>query len=265
MQRILRDCASYKKSSDVDIRRPLTTPLCRLTLRAKDAANLYYEAEVLQNRIMSSSTSVPLRPSRSLSGKIAIVTGAGSAGDEIGNGRAIAILLAEDGASVLCVDRELSAAQRTVEMITGEGKGTATAVNGDVGSEDDCRRIVEAATESFGRLDILVNNVGIMGARGQAPEVDVAEWTRSLEVNVTSMMLMAKYAIPAMRKNDPGDGNIRGSIVNMGSVAGLQGGTPSLLYPTSKGAVVNMTRAMAAQHGREGIRVNCVCPGNQTP
>ncbi|CRG90700.1 Bacilysin biosynthesis oxidoreductase BacC [Talaromyces islandicus] len=210
---------------------------------------------------MSSSTSAPLRPSRSLSGKVAIVTGAGSAGDEIGNGRAIAILLAEDGASVLCVDRELSAAQRTVEMITGEGKGAATAINGDVSSEDDCRSIVEAAIRQFGRLDILVNNVGIMGARGQAPDVNVAEWTRGLEANVTSIMLMAKYAISAMRKNEPEDGNIRGSIVNIGSVAGLQGGNPSLLYPTSKGAVVNMTRAMAAHHGREGIRVNCVCPG----
>ena len=84
-----------------------------------------------------------------------------------------------------------------------------------------------------------------------------------LEVNVTSMMLMVKFAVGAMRANAPreDEGYIRGSIVNMGSVAGLQGGTPSLLYPTSKGAVVNMTRAMAAHHARDGIRVNCVCPG----
>ena len=72
------------------------------------------------------------------------------------------------------------------------------------------------------------------------------------------MVLMAKYAIPAMAKND---GEIKGSIVNMGSVAGLKGGTPHLLYPTAKGAVVNMTRAMAAHHAKDGIRVNCVCPG----
>lgn len=203
----------------------------------------------------------PVRPSRSLAGKVAIVTGAGSQGDGIGNGRAIAILLAEDGASVVCVDREPTMATRTAEMIREEGRGDAISVNGDVSSEKDCSRIVDEALSRFGRLDMLVNNVGIMGARGNAVEADTAEWARGLEVNVTSMMLMAKCSIPAMSKNEPGDGGIRGSIVNMGSVAGLQGGTPSLLYPTSKGAVVNMTRAMAAHHAKDGIRVNCVCPG----
>jgi NAD(P)-dependent dehydrogenase (short-subunit alcohol dehydrogenase family) len=84
------------------------------------------------------------------------------------------------------------------------------------------------------------------------------EWAKGLEVNVTSMVLMAKYAIPHMKKNK---GQWKGSIVNMGSVAGIKGGTPHLLYPTTKGAVVNMTRAMAAHHAKDGIRVNCVCPG----
>ncbi|KAL1952444.1 hypothetical protein VTO42DRAFT_5391 [Malbranchea cinnamomea] len=87
----------------------------------------------------------------------------------------------------------------------------------------------------------------------------MAAWARSMDVNVASMVLMAKYAIPAMKRNT--DCEIRGSIVNMGSVAGLRGGTPHLLYPTAKGAVVNMTRAMAAHHAADGIRVNCVCPG----
>ncbi|KAI7977779.1 hypothetical protein EIK77_009319 [Talaromyces pinophilus] len=211
------------------------------------------------------NTETPIRPSRSLVGRVALVTGAGSVEDEIGNGRAISILLAEDGASVVCVDRDFSAAERTAAIIVSEGKGDAIAIQGDVTNEDDCRRIVEVALSRFGRLDILVNNVGSIGARGAAPEVNLADWERSLKLNVTSMMLMAKFAIPAMRENEPGDGSIRGSIVNMGSVAGLQGGTPSLLYPTSKGAVVNMTRAMAAQHARDGIRVNCVCPGNNSP
>jgi NAD(P)-dependent dehydrogenase (short-subunit alcohol dehydrogenase family) len=188
------------------------------------------------------------RPCRSLSGQVAIVAGAGSAGDDIGNGRAVAILLAEDGASVVCVDLDLSMAERTIEMITEEGKGAGVAIQADVCNEDDCRRIVQTTVANFGRLDILVNNVGVIGARGTALDVDVLEWTKGLEVNVTSMMLMAKMCLPAMRKNKPRDGNIRGAIVNMGSVAGLQGGTPSLLYPTSKGAVVNMTRAMAAHH-----------------
>ncbi|KAK2799884.1 hypothetical protein FQN51_006485 [Onygenales sp. PD_10] len=83
-------------------------------------------------------------------------------------------------------------------------------------------------------------------------------WAKSMEVNVASMVLMSKYAIPQMCKNE---GEVKGSIVNMGSVAGLKGGTPHLLYPTSKGAIINMTRAMAAHHAEQGIRVNCVCPG----
>ena len=83
-------------------------------------------------------------------------------------------------------------------------------------------------------------------------------WAKGLEINVSSMVQMTKYCIPAMQKNE---GETKGSIVNMGSVAGLKGGTPHLLYPTSKGAVVNMTREMAAHHATDGIRVNCVCPG----
>ncbi|OBT80374.1 hypothetical protein VF21_00746 [Pseudogymnoascus sp. 05NY08] len=207
----------------------------------------------------SQQPEVASRPiSASFAGKVAIVTGAGSAGDGIGNGRAAAILLAEQGASVLCVDREKEWANRTVEMITEEGKGKGLAFYGDVTKATDCEAMVEAAVKAFGRLDILVNNVGIGGARGTAIDVDMVEWAAGMEVNVGSMVLSAKYAIPAMQKNT---GQVRGSIVNMGSVAGIRGGTPHLLYPTSKGAIVNMTRAMAAHHAPDGIRVNCVCPG----
>lgn len=87
------------------------------------------------------------------------------------------------------------------------------------------------------------------------------EWAKSMEINVASMVMMAKYAIPEMEKNE---GQWRGSIVNIASVAGIRGGNPHLLYPTSKGAVVNMTRAMAVHHGPQGIRVNCVCPGQSS-
>ncbi|CAK7235435.1 hypothetical protein SBRCBS47491_009292 [Sporothrix bragantina] len=222
--------------------------------------------------MFSTLSDLPQRPSRTLSGRVAIVTGAGAQGDGIGNGRAIAILLAEDGALVVCVDRDLDLAQRTVQMIEhglsspshtpAPANSKAIAVQADVASEQDCRRVIDTAVSVFGRVDILCNNVGIMGAKGTAPELDTAQWAQGLQVNVTSMMLMARFAIPAMLQNDPAAGShIRGSIVNLGSVAGLQGGTPHLLYPTSKGAVVNMTRAMAAQHGKDGIRVNCVCPG----
>ncbi|KAL7908894.1 hypothetical protein GGI35DRAFT_452341 [Trichoderma velutinum] len=203
---------------------------------------------------------LPPRPSRRLDGKVAIVTGAGSLGDGLGNGRAISLLLAGDGATVLCADRDLAAAERTVEMIVQEG-GKAASLCADVSSEEDCEKLVRTTGDMFGRLDILINNVGIMGAKGTAVEASAQEWAKGLSINVTGMMLMAKYAIPLMLKNEPGDGGIRGNIVNMGSISGLQGGTPHLFYPTSKGAIVNMTRSMAYNHGREGIRVNCVCPG----
>jgi NAD(P)-dependent dehydrogenase (short-subunit alcohol dehydrogenase family) len=200
------------------------------------------------------------RPTRSLADKVAIVTGAGSVGDGIGNARAAAILLAEDGCAVVCVDMNLQLAQRTVDMIISEGLGRAIAVQANITVAEDCQRVVKAALESYGRLDILFNCVGVGGAPGTAVEVDMELWAKGLEINVSSMVLMAKYSIPEMVKNDASLG-YRGSIVNMASVAGLLGGTPSLLYPTSKGAIVNMTRAMAANHAKDGIRVNCVCPG----
>lgn len=192
--------------------------------------------------------------SSSLAARVAIVTGAGSRGAEIGNGRAAAILLARRGAKVLLLDAELEAARDTERMIAADG-GTAMAMAADVSDAAQCQRAVAVAVDAWGRVDILVNNVGIGGPAGNAVDVDVEEWERALRVNVTSMMLMAKYAIPEMRRNGAG------AIVNIASVAGLIGGTPALLYPTSKGAVVNMTRAMAAHHGVEGIRVNCVAPG----
>ena len=168
-------------------------------------------------------------------------------------------MLAEEGCNVLCLDLNLEWAQKTAEMATARlRKANAVPLKSDVTKAADCEAAVEIALKEFGRLDILVNNVGIGGAAGTAVDVDMDAWAKGLEINVSSMVQMAKYCIPAMQKNE---GEIRGSIINMGSVAGLKGGTPHLLYPTSKGAVVNMTRAMAAHHAPDGIRVNCVCPG----
>jgi NAD(P)-dependent dehydrogenase (short-subunit alcohol dehydrogenase family) len=189
-----------------------------------------------------------------LQGRVAIVTGAGSRAEGIGNGRASAILMARNGARVVLVDQVDAWAQRTRELVEAEG-GQGHVVVADVSKPDDCRRVVDQAVAQFGGVDILVNNVGITGALGTAVEVDPVEWEESLRINVTSMMLMAKVVVPQMVARGAG------SIINIASVAGLKGGTPHLLYPTSKGAVVNMTRAMAAHHGAEGIRVNCVCPG----
>lgn len=210
---------------------------------------------------MNSESTIPPRPSRSLEGRVAIVTGAGCEGNGLGNGRAIALLLAEVGASVVCVDINEEWAEQTARLIGVEGKGAAISVQADVTQEAKCKQVVDTSISRFGRVDILVNNVGIMGAKGAAPEIDIQQWKAGLDVNITSMMLMAKFAVPAMLKNPPGALENKGSIINMGSVAGLQGGTPHLLYPTSKGAVVNMTKAMAAHHSKDGVRVNCVCPG----
>jgi NAD(P)-dependent dehydrogenase (short-subunit alcohol dehydrogenase family) len=198
-------------------------------------------------------------PLRGLKGKVAIVTGAGCEGDGIGNGRAISIMLADEGCHVLCLDLNLEWAQKTTEMAASKPhRGQVIPLKADVTKAEDCEKAAQTALHKFGRLDILVNNVGIGGAPGTAVEVDMEAWAKGLEINVSSMVQMAKYCIPAMQKNE---GEVRGSIVNMGSVAGLKGGTPHLLYPTSKGAVVNMTRAMAAHHAADRIRVNCVCPG----
>ncbi|NLD67342.1 MAG: glucose 1-dehydrogenase [Limnobacter sp.] len=191
---------------------------------------------------------------RDFSERVAIVTGGGSRAAGIGNGRAAAILFARRGARVLVVDVERPAAADTVAMIEGEG-GEAFAQAADVSRPADCEAVVQAAIERWGRLDVLVNNVGISGPPGTAIDVDLEAWEHAMRVNVGSVMLMSRYAIPEMTRNGGG------AIVNLSSIAGLAGGHPSLLYPTSKAAIVGMTRAMAAHHGPQGIRVNCVAPG----
>jgi NAD(P)-dependent dehydrogenase (short-subunit alcohol dehydrogenase family) len=193
-------------------------------------------------------------PEMGLKDKIAIVTGAGSRGDGIGNGRAAAILLAREGARVALLDAIKEWAEATKAMIDAEG-GTSMVVVADVADQVSSAASVKATVDAWGRLDILVNNVGIGGPIGNAVDVDIAAWDAAMRVNVTSMMLMAKHAIPEMRKRGAG------AIVNIASIDGLRGGNPSLFYSTSKGAVVNMTRSMAAHHGPEGIRVNCIAPG----
>lgn len=189
-----------------------------------------------------------------LENKKVLLLGAGSVCEGIGNGRAMAILFAREGADIVGVDLHLAAAQQTGRLVAGEGRDMA-AMAGDVTDPADLVRIIDQAQDKLGRIDILVNNVGIGGPPGTAVEVDIEGWNHGLAVNVTSMMLMSKYAIPEMVKTGGG------SIVNISSVAGIRGGIANLLYPTSKGAVVNMTRAMAYHHGRDNIRVNCICPG----
>jgi NAD(P)-dependent dehydrogenase (short-subunit alcohol dehydrogenase family) len=188
-----------------------------------------------------------------LSGKVALISGGGAADDGIGNGRAAAILLARAGTKVVVVDRVLRLAQRTVEMIVAEG-GTAVALGCDVTSEADCKALVEACIDGFGRLDFLDNNVGI-GSRGSVVDEKPEEYRRVMQINVESMFLLSKYAIPAMIKTAQG-----GAIVNISSISALR---PRGLttYSISKAAVIGLTRAMAVDHGAGNIRVNCICPG----
>ena len=188
-----------------------------------------------------------------LSGKVAIIAGGGAAGDGIGNGRAAAILLARSGARVLVADRELKLAERTVEMIKAEG-GHAVAHAADMTQEAECKRLVDAAVDHWGRLDLLDNNIGI-GSRASVVDEKPEEYRRVMQVNVETMFLLSKHAIPAMKKTAKG-----GAIVNISSISALR---PRGLttYTVSKAAVIGLTQAMAVDHGRDGIRVNCICPG----
>src|SRR5260370_29935469 len=188
-----------------------------------------------------------------LAGKVAIVTGSGAADDGIGNGRAAAILLARAGAKVLVVDLDRDRAARAVAMIEAEG-GTAAPFVADVTDEGQASAMVAEALAQFGRLDCLDNNVGI-GGRGSVVEMSPQDWRRVTQVNVDSMFMASRHAIPAMKETAGG-----GAIVNVSSISALR---PRGLtaYSTSKGAVIALTRAMAVDHGPEGVRVNCVAPG----
>jgi NAD(P)-dependent dehydrogenase (short-subunit alcohol dehydrogenase family) len=188
-----------------------------------------------------------------LAGKVAIVTGGGAAGDGIGNGRAAAILLARAGTKVLVVDRDLTLAERTAAMIAAEG-GTAAAHAADLTDENEAKDAVAAAVDRYGRLDFLDNNVGI-GSRGSVVDEKPETYRRVMQVNVETMFLMSKHAIPAMIKTAG-----RGAIVNISSISALR---PRGLttYTASKAAVIGLTRAMAVDHAKDGIRVNCIAPG----
>ncbi len=188
-----------------------------------------------------------------LEGKVAIVTGAGSSGPGVGNGKAAAVLFAREGAKVLLADAVVERAEETLAMIMEEG-GEASVFEANVTNAEDCSRMVDAAMERYGRLDILDNNVGI-SRRGTVVEVSEEDWDQVMAVNVKSIVLCSKYAIPKMIES--GDG---GCIINISSIAGLRAHS-STPYTASKAAVIGLTMTMAADHGPDGIRVNCIAPG----
>lgn len=188
-----------------------------------------------------------------LTGKTAIVTGAGSQMSGIGNGRAAAVLLADAGARVVLVDSVEERLEETADLIESRGRESISVI-GDVSRPEDCERIVRTAVARWGRIDVLVNNVGVVGPVGSVVDVDLDAWDECFRVNVTSMMLMSRFAIPEMKIQGGG------AIVNVSSLAGVVS-HPRAAYATTKGAILTLTRSMASVHGPEGIRVNAVAPG----
>jgi NAD(P)-dependent dehydrogenase (short-subunit alcohol dehydrogenase family) len=191
---------------------------------------------------------------RLLEGKIAIVTGAGSVGEGIGNGKATAILFAREGAKVVLVDRNPGAAEETRHLIEEEG-GICYPIAGDVSRADDCRRIVDSCVATWGGVDVLHNNVGIEIAGGLETATE-DDWNRTIAVNLTSMFLMCKQAIPRMVARGGG------SVINVSSINSIRTlPALSLAYGVSKAGVNALSREVAVEYARRGVRVNAILPG----
>jgi NAD(P)-dependent dehydrogenase (short-subunit alcohol dehydrogenase family) len=189
-----------------------------------------------------------------LAGKVALVAGGGQTpGETIGNGRAVSVLFAREGARVVVADRHVDRAEDTVAQIAAEG-GSAVAVAADVTSSDDCEAMVAAAIDTYGSLDVLVNNVGIGAGDGGPVGLDEAVWDRILDVNLKGMYLTCKHALPVMRAQGGG------AIVNISSVAAVCS-VGLLAYKTSKAGVNALTHAVAMGNASHGIRVNAIMPG----
>jgi len=189
-----------------------------------------------------------------LAGRSAIVTGAGSQGDGVGTGKAIAFHFACEGAKVCLVDIDADRVEATRAMIAEAGRD-AIAVTGDVTDADACERIVAEATARNGPVDILVNNVGVGIGGGPVETSDPAMWDRLMTLNVKSAMLMARAALPHFAQRG-------GAIVNIVSVAGLRAIGDGGAYGPSKAALIAFTAELASLYGRRGIRANAIAPGH---
>jgi len=186
-----------------------------------------------------------------LEDKVALITGAGS-----GIGRETALLFSAEGASIAAVDMNEAAVHDVAAEIHASG-GDAIAIVADVSTAAGCEQMVTTTEATYGRLDVLFNNAGIMmTADGDAVDTDEGVWDRTMAVNAKGVYLGCKYGIPAMLRAGGG------SIINTASFVALVGAaTPQLAYTASKGAVLALTRELAVVHARQGIRVNALCPG----
>lgn len=186
--------------------------------------------------------------------KVALVTGCGSIYPGWGNGKAIAVVLARQGASVFGIDRNAESAAETESVIREEG-GTMQVHSADVTAADEVQAAVEACMSHFGRIDILVNNVG-QSEPGGPEELDEDTWDAQFDINMKSTYLMCKHVLPVMVRQGGG------SIVNVSSVAGLRYvGKPQVAYASAKAALMQFTRTTAVMYASKGIRLNCVVPG----
>lgn len=189
-----------------------------------------------------------------LEGKVALVVGAGSIAEGLGNGRATAIMFAREGANVVCADINEAAAAETVKLIQAEGLD-ATAAEIDVADLDSVKHVVARVLADHGRIDVLDNNVGI-ASLGGVVDLDPESWDRAMRINLTGAVYTMREVIPHM--SEAGGG----SIVNISSVAGIRwGGIPHAAYYASKAALNHLTRTTAVEFAAKNVRVNAVLPG----
>ena len=189
-----------------------------------------------------------------LDGKVALVTGCGTVGEGWGNGKAIAVLLARQGASIFGCDLNLEAAQGTRALIQAEG-GACEVRACDVTNAAEVKALVDACMARFGRIDILINNVG-RSEPGDPVAMEEAVWDEQMDVNVKSAFLTCKHVLPIMERQGGG------AVVNISSIAGLRYvGKPQVAYAAGKAALMQMTQTTAVIYAPKGIRLNSVVPG----
>jgi len=191
-------------------------------------------------------------PEQSMGGRVAIITGAGTLGEGVGVGKAIASVLAEQGARLVLTDIDADRVRETSDLVTGKGAKAITVI-GDVSDPADCQRVTEEAVGAFGTVDILVNNAAA-SIPGSVLSLSDDDWDKVVSVILMGAVRMSRFAVPIMAAQK------RGAIVNISSLASTVS-SRSAAYGSAKGALEALTRDMAVQHGRDGIRVNAILPG----